>query len=313
MISCHQPLYGLVAMTDEFLVILAGLAAGWFGGLLGVGGSIVMIPALTEIYGPDQHLYQAAAMIVNFFVVVPAIFRHAKARAILRGVILWTIPGGAVAVALGVAASELDIFRRGNSCFLMGAFGLFLFYIAYYNLGKLISRKSLPDMTEQQARAVPRWKLVLLVGLPAGAIGGLLGIGGGAVAVPTQQRFLKVPLRRAIANSACTIVCISVIGATFKNYELVTSHHRPLFDSIRLVLLLFPPAIIGSLIGSTMTHTLPIKAIRVAFIVLMLAAGGRLCMRAYADYNRTSSAEAQQSATFAPEPPLRGAPATDLG
>ncbi|MCH9003289.1 MAG: TSUP family transporter, partial [Planctomycetes bacterium] len=63
-------------------MLLIGLFTGVVGGLLGVGGSIVMIPAMTEVIGPDQHLYQAAAMIVNFFVVVPAVYQHRKAGAI---------------------------------------------------------------------------------------------------------------------------------------------------------------------------------------------------------------------------------------
>ena len=71
-------------MTGFDLIALAliGLLAGLLGGLLGIGGSIVMIPAMTEVLGPDQHLYQAAAMTVNFFVVVPAVIRHSRAGAI---------------------------------------------------------------------------------------------------------------------------------------------------------------------------------------------------------------------------------------
>ncbi len=39
---------------------------GLFGGLLGLGGSTIMIPALVMVFGENQHLYQAAAMICNF-------------------------------------------------------------------------------------------------------------------------------------------------------------------------------------------------------------------------------------------------------
>ena len=62
-------------MDDLSLVALVviGLLTGVVGGMLGVGGSIVLIPAMTEVLGPNQHLFQATAMIVNFFVVVPAV------------------------------------------------------------------------------------------------------------------------------------------------------------------------------------------------------------------------------------------------
>ena len=44
---------------------LIGLAAGLSGGLLGIGGSIVMIPAMTELMCPDPHKFQAAALIAK--------------------------------------------------------------------------------------------------------------------------------------------------------------------------------------------------------------------------------------------------------
>ena len=66
----------------EMLILMAiGLCAGLLGGLLGIGGSVVMIPAMSVIFGPAQHLYQGAAMIVNFFVVIPAVIQHRRAGA----------------------------------------------------------------------------------------------------------------------------------------------------------------------------------------------------------------------------------------
>ena len=53
----------------EYITLLAiGLVAGFLGGLLGIGGAVVMIPALIWAFGENQHLYQAATMICNCFV-----------------------------------------------------------------------------------------------------------------------------------------------------------------------------------------------------------------------------------------------------
>ena len=52
-------------LSDLVILIVFGLAAGVLGGMLGVGGSIVMIPVVTLILGRNQQLSQAAAMIVN--------------------------------------------------------------------------------------------------------------------------------------------------------------------------------------------------------------------------------------------------------
>ena len=89
---------------------MIGLLCGLTGGLLGIGGSIVMIPAVTELLGPDQHLYQAAAMILTFFVATPAVLQHARAGAIQAATVRRIIPPALVAVVAGVALSELPLF-----------------------------------------------------------------------------------------------------------------------------------------------------------------------------------------------------------
>ena len=57
---------------DYFVLVMIGLVMGVFGGLLGIGGSAVMIPAMIIFFKGNQHLYQSSAMICNFFVAVSA-------------------------------------------------------------------------------------------------------------------------------------------------------------------------------------------------------------------------------------------------
>lgn len=46
------------------ILILIGLMAGVFGGIFGVGGAIVMIPALVYFLGVDQHTAQGTSLAV---------------------------------------------------------------------------------------------------------------------------------------------------------------------------------------------------------------------------------------------------------
>ena len=80
--------------------------------MLGVGGSLIMILALTELLGPDQHLYQSAAMIVNFFVVVPAVIQHRRAKVIELTTVMRLIPLAFAAVIVGVMMSEKNRIDR---------------------------------------------------------------------------------------------------------------------------------------------------------------------------------------------------------
>jgi len=266
--------------AEQFALIAIGLVAGLFGGLLGVGGSVIMIPAMHLIIGPNQHLYQGAAMMVNFFVALPAVIQHQRVKAILSPIIRVTIPSAIVGVLIGVWLSSGSWFAGTNEVYLSCLFGGFLFYVAAYNLYRLYSTRSLPDIDTAKARSIPAWKIALCVGIPSGLAGGLLGIGGGAVAVPAQQVFLKMPIRRAIANSAANILLLSIIGAAYKNYNNVQAG-LALTSSIKLALYLIPTAIVGGYIGGHLTHVLRRGILRVVLILLLCYGGYSLVRRPF--------------------------------
>ncbi len=50
--------------TTIVILVLIGLTAGVFGGVFGVGGAIVMIPALVYFMGMDQHMAQGTSLAV---------------------------------------------------------------------------------------------------------------------------------------------------------------------------------------------------------------------------------------------------------
>lgn len=253
--------------------MLLGLVAGASGGLLGIGGSTVMIPGMVLLFGASQqHLYQAAAMIVNFFVVAPAMLRHWQAQATLRAVTRWTVPSAVAGAVAGVYLSELSAFKGPGQGYLQIAFSLFLVYAIAYNLMRLQSKQRLPRMNDAQAAQIPKWKIVAGVGLPAGLAGGLLGVGGGLIAVPTQQVFLRVPLTNAIANSASTILWSSVVGAVVKNMHL-SDHGFRLSQSLIMSACLIPSAMLGSWFTSEKVHQWPVRVIRAAFVLLMVYCG----------------------------------------
>lgn len=275
--------------------LLIGLASGVLGGLLGIGGSVIMIPAMTAVFGPAQHLYQGAAMIMNFFVALPAASQHFRAKAVLMPIIRVTIPTSIAGVLLGVWLSNGWWFRGTNEAYLSGVFGVFLLYAAGYNVYRFFSSHRFADVTDTDAQAIPKWKAALSVGLPMGLIGGLLGVGGGIVAVPLQQLMLKIPLRRAIANSAVTIVPLSIIGAVYKNAANAQAG-VDFTKSLQIALCLIPTAMVGALIGGRLTHTAPRKALRLAVIVLLAYGGIRMLLGASKKLAPAPPSPAQPSA-----------------
>lgn len=265
-------------------IILVGLFAGFLGGLLGIGGSIIMIPALTEVLGPDQHLYQAAAMIVNFCVVVPALIQHRRANAIHLPTVRRTVPIALLAILIGVAVSELPQFAGTGQAYLMGLFGVFLLCEGGYDLHRMFRRTEGPrdtlTLSDSGVDGRATWRHCAYIGAPTGFIGGLFGVGGGTISVPLQRRILRMPVRSAIANSAAIMLFTSVPGALMKNIAFA-QQHGPITKPLLLAAILAPTAILGSFYGSWLTHRLPTRTIKILFFAVLCAVALRMMHRAY--------------------------------
>jgi uncharacterized membrane protein YfcA len=256
-----------VDVTQILELLGVGLAAGILGDLLGIGGSIIIIPLLSVLLHLNQHLAQAVAMIINIFVAVPAMVQHQRAGAIRWDVMRRMLPLGIVFILIGVLSSN-----QIDSEILKKVFGVFLLYMIVMNVRQLIAGKSEPQIHEQRVG----WIASGSVGAITGFMAGLLGIGGGNIAVPLLQRIAQLPLRQCIATTAAFMCVSASAGAIMKNASL--SHLSndagvnlglSWIESVKIAAVLAPTAIVGGLIGGKLTHTLPLKLVRVAFILLL--------------------------------------------
>jgi uncharacterized membrane protein YfcA len=237
--------------------------------LLGFGGAIIVIPVLTIFLHYDQHLSQAAAMIVNVFVALPALVQHQRAGAVRWEVVARILPIALVMIVVGVEVSDRlpgELLRR--------AFGIFLVYLVIASLLRL-SRDRRPEGTAETRTG---FGLTTIVGSTTGFLAGLLGIGGGPVAVPLLNRACGLPLRQAVAAGTAVVCLISVVGAARKNAALAhltdgAGIPLRLEDSLWIAACIVPTAMVGALIGAGLTHRLPLASVRFAFIVLVSWAG----------------------------------------
>lgn len=58
----EQQMKGRLNITMIFLYILLGLVTGIFGGLIGIGGAIIIIPCLVLFFGFQQHTAQGTTL-----------------------------------------------------------------------------------------------------------------------------------------------------------------------------------------------------------------------------------------------------------
>lgn len=264
-----------IAGPAQVLVLLAvGLGSGLVGGMVGVGGSVIMIPAMWLLLGPHQHIYQAAAMVVNVLVAAAGAWQHYRAGAVLVRVVRAMVAGGVAGVVIGVFLSERRLFHGRGEFILSGIFGVFLVYVAGYNAWRLWALRGSAGRREPP-EDVGLWRAAVGVGLPAGVLAGLLGIGGGAVAVPLQQILLRMPFRYAVGNSITTIIFVAAVGAICKNGAMIAGGVRA-GEIATLAGVLAPMAVIGSLAGARLTDRLPLAWVRGVFVAIVLLVAIRM-------------------------------------
>jgi uncharacterized membrane protein YfcA len=263
---------------DYLLYSIIGLCMGVVGGTLGIGGAVFMIPAMTLVFGENQHLYQAAAMICIFFVSSASLIAHRKANLISKKTLWGMVPAALIGIVAGVAMSNSALFEGPKDYILSRVFGGFLVYVAVYNSFRLYrSMKHGQPQDDGQAPETneAQTSLAWVVGLVTGLGSGLLGMGAGTVATPLQQLLLKSPMKKAMSNSATLIVCISWLGAIYKNLTLPEHGLNPI-DSLKIAACIIPGAIIGGTVGGHLMHTLPKNMVRTVFILVCIIAAIKL-------------------------------------
>lgn len=115
--------------------------------------------------------------------------------------------------------------------------------------------------------AYPLWQAVV-VGLAAGTLSGMFGVGGGFIMVPMFVLWLGVEQRRAHATSLAAIIPIAATAAL--GYAI---QHQVDWPAVVLVL---AGSMVGANYGVRLLHGLPLPMIQRAFAVLLLVTAVRL-------------------------------------
>ena len=287
----------LDAVTVIVLVAVS-LVAGAAGGLLGISGAVVTVPGMTLVNAAAP-LSRAASLVVNVAIGLSGAIRHHQARCFLPRVFGLMLLGGLVGGGAGtLLARHLD---RWTWVF-PGVFAVFLAYVIVLNLRLLAERRWDTEVhftSDAPYPLTPRRVGALLgVGFPMGLLAGLLGIGGGVLAVPLQQTLVDMPLRNAIACSSATIVGICA-AAAFAAITLGAGGSTPVFawwQPLVVSAVLIPGGVIGARVGAHFTHRLPLRTVRVAFVVVVTFGCFKMAQQSAQLYRKASQATATQEA-----------------
>ena len=111
----------------------------------------------------------------------------------------------------------------------------------------------------------------IAIGVAAGVLGGLLGLGGGVLFVPGLVIFLGLSQHQAEATSLMAIVPVALVGAIAQDRH--GNVCRP--DALRMGVL----SIVGAAAGVALANVLSGAVLRTAFALLMLLIAAQLVRR----------------------------------
>ena len=248
-----------------------GAAAGTMAGLFGVGGGIIIVPALVfafELQGvaPEVLVHLAVGTSLATIVVTGAssTFGHWQRGNIHMPWFKALLPGLALGAMLGVfVAGSLSGTVLGT------LFGVFILLVAI---------KMLLGLSPKPGSTPPGTAAMNVAGGVIGTISALFGIGGGALCVPWLSR-CGAGMTRAVGTSAACGLPIALVGAaTF----IVVGWGNPLLPAAATGFVMWPAffgVVLASVpfarVGVRLAHVLPGHILRYAFAGLLLVVGLR--------------------------------------
>jgi uncharacterized membrane protein YfcA len=184
-----------------------GLAVGFFSGLFGVGGGIILVPLLVLVLGFSQRLASGVSLAAVLPTAVAGLIGYA-----LGGNVDW-VAGGVLAFgAVGGSLVGTWLLHRIPQLMLRWIFVAFLAAVAVRMLFLVPDRAA--DLEFEAATVIG----LLALGVVVGILSGLLGIGGGVLVVPALMLLFGVGDLVAKGTSLLMMVPTAVTG-TLSNWR----------------------------------------------------------------------------------------------
>ena len=192
-------------METVAVFLVTGVAAGVLAGLFGVGGGLIIVPALAVILpklGTAPEVVMQSAIGTSLAVIGLTGISSTRSHHARNGVIwpiFWRLaPGIVIGSLLGAAIAHHVSSDALKKCVGIGAL--------------LISIQMLIDAAPKPTRNAPGALGLGLVGSVIGALSALIGIGGGSLTVPYLSA-CNIDMRRAVGTSAACGMPIAWAGA----------------------------------------------------------------------------------------------------
>jgi len=265
------------------LLLATGLAAGFVGGLIGVGGGILFAPVLLFYFdslGVDPAVLTpltiGTSLLCTLIVSLVSTWYKYRSEAVRWRLAIGVGVGSALAIFLMMRFVTTRPWYDATAFKVV--FSLVLLAVVVRMVWPV--RKAVEE--EGVEPAPVRWPVMGLIGTGAGTVASAVGIGGGIVLVPAYRHLLRIPMRISVATSSATIVIIALVGVV--NYLVMGLHANVPASALGYVdfgrgLLLSAPAILSARFGVQMAHRVNTRFLRYSFAAFAFVVAVRMLVR----------------------------------
>ncbi len=245
--------------------LLMGLFVGFFAGLLGIGGGLILVTLMVYMFTVQEfpadrllHLALGTSIASIVFTSISSLRAHHKHGAVRWDILRIAVPGLIAGTLFGTFVAD-----QMKSKYLAIFFVIFVYYSAV---------QMFANVKPKPTRQLPGKIGMTVVAIIVGIVSSLVGVGGGVMTIPLMS-LCNVPMRQTIGTSAALGLPIAIAGTVgFIVTGLGKDHLPPL-----TVGYVYLPALVGIVIGTFVTvpwgakaaHSLPVTTLKKIFAVIL--------------------------------------------
>jgi len=188
-----------------FFIVCIGAAVGFLSGMFGKGGSAMTTPALQVFAGVAPFAALTSPLPATLPTTLSASFAYGGKKLVNMPLVGTITLYGVPATIAGAFASDW-----AGGKFLMFTTAIFIFILGISLISGAMNNTSEAQPSHASA-APPVWKTIT-VALVAGGLSGLLANSGGVLLGPLFIRFLRVPVKQAMATSLVCAAALAIPG-----------------------------------------------------------------------------------------------------
>jgi len=270
-----------MAMEIEILGYLGALLTGVSLGLVGGGGSILIVPVLVYLFSVSPSTATAYSLFVVGVASIFGAIGYAKKGLIdYRTAMVFSLPafvGVFAARRFVVPNLPEEIFSYGSvvvskDILIMMVFALVMLVASYSMIRKSKNVASEPEDGETEGQVKYNYKLIALEGFAVGAVTGFVGAGGGFLIVPALVMLANLPMKKAVGTSLMIISAKSLFGFLGD----VTGNTVIDWNFLSVITL---TSVAGIFLGNYLSNFIPGKKLKPAFGWFVLVMGNYILLK----------------------------------